>query len=97
MHSLKLVHYLGGTGTHVREFTPATATGRSKSPGWNSHCCVAAASNKPRGDRIVSVRWTGTDGNKKKHRHRQNITITIVIDSTIIDADRFISPVELAG
>ena len=49
------------------------------------------------GDRIVSVRWTGTDGNKKKHRHRQNITITIVIDSTIIDADRFISLAETAG
>ena len=49
------------------------------------------------GNRIVSVRWTGTDGNKKKHRHRQNITITIVIDSTIIDADRFISLAETTG
>ena len=49
------------------------------------------------GNRIVSVRWTGTDGNKKKHRHRQNITITIVIDSTIIDADRFILLAETAG
>ena len=49
------------------------------------------------GNRIVSVRCTRTYRNKKKHRHRQNITITIVIDSTIIDADRFISPVELAG
>ena len=58
---------------------------------WLQH--IAA----PWGNRIVSVRWTGTDGNKKKHRHRQNITITIVIDSTIIDADRFISLAETAG
>ena len=34
---------------------------------------------------------------KQKHRHRQNITITIAIDSTIIDADRFISLAETAG
>ena len=89
------MHY-GRTGTHVREVTPATATGRNNFPGWNSHCCVGGASNRPRGDQIVSVRWTGTDGNKKKHRHRQNITITIVIDSTITDADRFISLAETA-
>ena len=50
------------------------------------------------GNRIVSVRWTGTYRNKKKKsRHRQNITITIVIDSTIIDADRFISLAETTG
>ena len=84
-------------GSHVREVPPATATGRNNFPGWNSHCCVVAASSSPLGEPDVSVRWTGTDGNKKKHRHRQNITITIVIDSTIIDADRFISLAETAG
>ena len=27
---------------------------------------------------------------KRKHRHRQNITITIAIDSTVIDADEIL-------